>query len=65
MLVPERQGIPPEIDLDNDHLKLVDQLEAALSNGVPSLLHCRKLTVRGPVRFSSSQRFDGDVVLEA
>jgi UDP-N-acetylglucosamine pyrophosphorylase len=65
MLAPERQGIPPEIDLDNNHFKLVDQLEAALSDGVPSLLHCRKLTVRGPVRFSSAERFEGDVVLEA
>jgi UTP--glucose-1-phosphate uridylyltransferase len=65
MLAPERHGIPPEIDLDNNHFKLVDQLEAALFHGVPSLLHCRKLTVRGPVRFSSAEHFEGDVVLEA
>jgi hypothetical protein len=65
MLAPERNGIPPEIDLDGDHFKLVDQLEAALADGVPSLLHCRRLTVRGPVRFSSSDRFEGDVVMEA
>jgi UTP--glucose-1-phosphate uridylyltransferase len=65
MLAPERDGIPPEIDLDGDHFKLMDQLEAALAGGVPSLLHCRRLTVRGPVRFSSSDRFEGDVVLEA
>jgi UTP--glucose-1-phosphate uridylyltransferase len=64
MLAPQRNGIPPEIDLDNDHFKLVDQLEAALAGGVPSLLHCRRLTVRGPARFSSSDRFEGDVVLE-
>ena len=65
MLAPERKGIPPEIDLDSDHFKLVEQLEVALSDGVPSLLHCRKLTVRGPVRFSAADRFEGDVVLEA
>ncbi len=64
MLAPERKGIPPEIDLDGDHFKLVDQLDAALAGGVPSLLHCRKLTVRGPVRFSASDRFEGDVVIE-
>ena len=64
MLAPERKGIPPEIELDGDHLKLVDQLDAALAGGVPSLLHCRKLTVRGPVRFSASDRFEGDVVIE-
>ena len=65
MLAPERDGIPPEIDLDSNHFKLVDQLETALAGGVPSLLHCRKLTVRGPLRFSSSDRFEGDVVMEA
>ncbi len=65
MLAPERDGIPPEIDLDSSHFKLVDQLETALAGGVPSLLHCRKLTVRGPLRFSSSDRFEGDVVMEA
>lgn len=64
MLAPERKGIPPEIDLDGDHFKLVDQLDAALAGGVPSLLHCRKLTVRGPVRFSPTDRFEGDVVIE-
>jgi UTP--glucose-1-phosphate uridylyltransferase len=65
MLAPERNGIPPEIDLDSEHFKLVDQLEAALAGGVPSLLRCRRLAVRGPVRFSSSDRFEGDVVMEA
>ncbi|HEY5812810.1 MAG TPA: UTP--glucose-1-phosphate uridylyltransferase [Terrimicrobiaceae bacterium] len=65
MLAPERKGIPPEIDLDGDHFKLVDQLDTALAGGVPSLLNCRRLTVRGPVRFSSADRFEGDVVLEA
>ena len=65
MLAPERNGIPPEIDLDSDHFKLVDQLEAALAGGVPSLIRCRRLTVRGPVRFSSADRFEGDVVMEA
>ena len=38
MLAPERNGIPPEIDLDGNHFKLVDQLESALADGVPSLL---------------------------
>jgi UTP--glucose-1-phosphate uridylyltransferase len=65
MLAPERNGIPPEIDLDGEHFKLVDQLDAALAGGVPSLVKCRKLTVRGPVRFSAADRFEGDVVIEA
>jgi UTP--glucose-1-phosphate uridylyltransferase len=64
MLAPERNGIPPEIDLDGNHFKLVDQLESALADGVPSLLRCRRLKVRGPARFSSSDCFEGDVVIE-
>lgn len=64
-LAPARQGIPPAITLDGDHFKLVDQLDAALADGVPSLLNCRSLTVHGPVKFSSADRFEGDVVLRA
>ncbi len=60
VLVPEREGIPPHIDLDG-HYKLVDQLEAALAAGVPSLRACRRLNVDGPVLFSSAVRFEGDV----
>lgn len=62
-LASERNGVPPEITLDSDHFKLVDQLDAALAGGVPSLLHCNKLEVKGPVKFSASDRFEGDVVL--
>lgn len=62
-LAPERKGIPPEIVLDPTHFKLVDQLDAALAEGVPSLLHCRRLEVRGPVEFSAADRLVGDVVL--
>lgn len=64
-LAPERDGIPPEIVLDGDHFKLVDQLDAALADGAPSLLRCRRLEVRGPVKFSSADRFEGDVVRTA
>lgn len=63
VLAPERNGVPPEIVLDGDHFKLVDQLDAALADGVPSLLRCRKLVVKGAVKFSGSDRFEGDVVL--
>lgn len=63
VLAPERKGVPPEIVLDGDHFKLVDQLDTALAGGVPSLLHCRKLEVHGPVKFSASDRFEGDVVI--
>jgi len=63
LLAEERHGIPPEIILDQDCFKLVDQLDAALKDGVPSLLKCRRLEVKGPVKFSATDRFEGDVVL--
>lgn len=39
----------PAIDLDANYYKNIDQLEAALTSGVPSLKDCRELVVRGPV----------------
>jgi len=57
------EGAPPTIDLDAAHYKLVDQLDAALADGVPSLAHCRELTVRGPVHLSSENIFRGKVTL--
>ena len=62
-LIPERAGIPPQVELDGSY-KMVDQLEAALANGVPSLRACRKLSVAGPVIFSDGVIIEGDVRLE-
>ncbi len=62
-LVPERQGIPPHVELDH-HYKLVDQLEAALAGGVPSLKGCRNLKVKGEVLFNKDAIFQGDVTVE-
>ena len=59
-LVPECRGVPPHIDLD-DHYKHVDQLEAAVADGIPSLRECRSLRITGPVRFSRGVRFEGEV----
>jgi len=64
-LAPERHGVPPEITFSGDLYKLVDQLDEALAGGVPSLRGCTKLEVRGPVKFSSADRFTGEVVLGA
>merc|ERR1711871_1114178 len=44
---------PPNVKLDKKYFKLVQQLEDAMKNGVPSLLECKKLDVSGPVLFSS------------
>ena len=50
--------------ISTHHYKLVDQLEAALAGGVPSLKACRNLRVKGPVRFSSGVSFEGDVTIK-
>jgi UDP-N-acetylglucosamine pyrophosphorylase len=63
VLAPACQGVPPTIDLDNDHYKLVDQLDSKLAGGVPSLAQCRELTVRGPVLFNAKNVFKGKVAI--
>lgn len=62
-LHPDRQGVPPVVKLDTAHFKLVDQLEAAIANGVPSLLKCDRLEVTGKVVFPQGTVFEGDVKL--
>ncbi len=57
MLQPQRQGIPPNVILD-DHYKLVDSID---SIGMPSLLDCRTLRISGPVIFSADVIIRGDV----
>lgn len=61
-LVPGCGGVPPRVELD-DHYKLVDQLEAALVGGAPSLKNCRSLKVSGPVAFSSGVVFENDATV--
>jgi len=51
---------PPKLDLD-DHYRLVDQMDAAVPEGVPSLRCCRELQIRGPVQFSAATQFHGTV----
>jgi UDP-N-acetylglucosamine pyrophosphorylase len=62
-LHPTRQGEPPTVDLDGNHYKLVDQLDAALAEGVPSLRECSALTVSGPVHFAPGVHFAGTVTV--
>jgi UDP-N-acetylglucosamine pyrophosphorylase len=64
-LSKKRAGAPPNIDLDGDHYKMVDQLDAALAGGVPSLADCDELVVRGPVRFSANTKFAGKVSIKS
>jgi len=65
VLADHEAGQPPTIDLDSNHYKMVDQLDARLADGVPSLKACRELTVRGPIAFNSRNFFRGKVSLSA
>ena len=60
-LHPDRGAVPPLVKLDPSHFKLVDQLEAALSDGTPSLLKCDRLEVVGDYRFAPGEVFEGRV----
>ena len=63
VLAAERNGKPPVISLDKGHYKMVDQLEAAIPDGVPSLLGCERLSVSGPIRFCGDTVISGDVTV--
>ena len=62
-LHPQRAGKPPTIRLDANHYARVDQLDAALAGGIPSLLECDALSVEGAVTFSSQISFRGTVAI--
>ena len=56
-LAASRHGVPPNIMLSDDY-KLVDQIEAL---GVPGLIGCRSLTVKGRMKFAPGVIVRGDV----
>ncbi|HEU0024671.1 MAG TPA: UTP--glucose-1-phosphate uridylyltransferase [Thermoleophilaceae bacterium] len=63
-LAPERGGVPPVIELDPKHYKVVPDLEAHFAGGPPSLVGCERLTVEGDVRFGSGVVVRGVVRVE-
>lgn len=63
MLNPKRRGQNITIRLDSKFYKMVDQFESRFPEGVPSLLECRSLEVRGDFRFGKNVVIKGDVVL--
>jgi len=60
VLAPERNGTPPLVKLD-DRYKFVDAMDTLIPNGVPSLLGCNKLTIKGEVVFDAGVVLKGDV----
>jgi len=50
-------------DLDPRYYKRIDQLQKRFPHGAPSLVDCRRLTVRGDVHFGSGVVCRGDVTV--
>jgi UTP--glucose-1-phosphate uridylyltransferase len=63
-LAPQRGGVPPFVDLDPDHYKLVADFDARFPAGPPSLVGCDALRVRGDVTFGGGVTVRGDVTVE-
>jgi len=61
VLNPACNGVAPVIDLDSKKYKLVGALEEATVDGVPSLVNCKRLKIKGLVRMGRSTRFIGNV----
>ena len=54
----------PIVSLDSKAYKLVPQLEAAMPNGPPSLIKCKRLNVTGKVEFEAGVVLEGEVTIE-
>jgi phosphoglucomutase len=54
-------GVAPVVSLDSKLYKLVGALEEATSGGIPSLVHCTRLKIKGLVRMSNKTKLVGDV----
>jgi UTP--glucose-1-phosphate uridylyltransferase len=60
-LDPVRRGQPPLVELDGRFYRFVDGLGELVPDGVPCLRECRKLSVRGRLRFARGVVLRGDV----
>ena len=61
VLSPACNGVAPIVDLDDKKFKLVQHLEAATLAGYPSLVGCKKISIKGEVWLSSRNVFKGVV----
>ena len=57
-------GVAPVVSLDSKLYKLVGNLEDATMGGIPSLVNCSRLTIKGLVRMSKKTKFVGDVSIK-
>lgn len=63
VLNPECGGTAPIINLDSKKYKFVGALEEATTDGIPSLVSCKRLTIKGFVTMSENSTFVGDVTI--
>ena len=56
-------GVPPTVKLDGSY-KFVDQLDAMVPLGVPSLVRCTKLVVEGKLKFAADVVVNGEVTFK-
>ncbi|HMJ35947.1 MAG TPA: UTP--glucose-1-phosphate uridylyltransferase [Baekduia sp.] len=63
-LAPQRQGVPPFVDLDSHHYKLVADFDARFPRGAPSLVGCDALHVHGDVTFGAGVTVRGEITVE-
>mmetsp|Transcript_5163 Transcript_5163/g.7416 ORF Transcript_5163/g.7416 Transcript_5163/m.7416 type:complete len:1061 (-) Transcript_5163:496-3678(-) len=53
----------PVMNIDSKKYKLVEKLEAATEGGIPSLIQCTRLVIKGTVRMSKKCTFVGEVTI--
>eukprot|EP00548_Thalassiothrix_antarctica_P002660 CAMPEP_0194130122 /NCGR_PEP_ID=MMETSP0152-20130528/1242_1 /TAXON_ID=1049557 /ORGANISM="Thalassiothrix antarctica, Strain L6-D1" /LENGTH=1045 /DNA_ID=CAMNT_0038824543 /DNA_START=102 /DNA_END=3239 /DNA_ORIENTATION=- len=61
VLSPACNGKAPVMGLDSKKYKHVGKLEEATEGGIPSLVDCERLTIKGLVRMSNKTKFIGAV----
>jgi len=61
VLNPACKGNAPVMGLDSKKYKLVGNLEDATEGGIPSLVNCERINIKGLVRMSAKTKFVGSV----
>ncbi len=64
-LAPQRNGIPPEIKLDERFYKKVDDFDRLIPGSPPSLIDCETFQVTGPVKMDESSKMSGVVTIHS
>ncbi|KPA78586.1 UDP-glucose pyrophosphorylase [Leptomonas pyrrhocoris] len=57
-------GRPPVVDLDSKHYKLMKGFSKLVERGVPSMVHCKRVGVKGLVQFGAKNVLKGEVKIE-